>query len=239
MLGYSFLPITHADLLKLESNFVTPSRIFLKQYISAEFQQIIPAKFKAATLLFQYSKDVKDYHQKIEEKKKKLAEEKKKYKKDDPNVVKLEDPDEEDKTVLSAPEIFHNKCDMKGPTLLVVQTKDGYVFGGYNPANWKNEFAYTETYDAYLFSLTDGKDRKPTKLPLRTGKARKAIKQAEKGYSPAFGETSVSDLFISLRDLPQSYSILGNVYKLPKGEKSDTYLAGKAEGWEIIEIEVF
>lgn len=33
---------------------------------------------------------------------------------------------------------FHEKCDGKGPTVVIVKTKDGYVFGGYTDVVWKS-----------------------------------------------------------------------------------------------------
>jgi len=46
-------------------------------------------------------------------------------------------------------------------------------------------------------------------------------------YSPAFGEANISDFFISFKNLSNSYSMLGNVYKLPPKEDGETFLAGK------------
>ena len=98
---------------------------------------------------------------------------------------------------------------------------------------------YSECDDAYLFSVTDGQGRRPIKCPVRLEKKEKAIKQNEKSYSPAFGEANISDLFIAFKNLSNSYSMLGNVYKLPKGFKSETFLAGRHNDWEIEEIEVW
>ena len=36
-----------------------------------------------------------------------------------------------------------------------------------------------------------------------------------------------------------SYSMLGNVYKLPKGFKGDTFLAGRHNDWNVEEVEVW
>jgi len=112
---------------------------------------------------------------------------------------------------------FHAKCDGMGPTLTFVKANGGHVFGGYNPTSWVSEFLYSETDQAYLFSVTDGMGRKPVKCPVKSYKKDKAIKQNEKEYSPAFGEANISDLFIAYKNPANSYSMLGNVYKLPKG----------------------
>jgi len=78
-----------------------------------------------------------------------------------------------------------------------------------------------------LFSVTDGKGRKPIKCPVRKTKAHLAIKQNEFKYSPGFGEANLADLFIAFKNLANSYSNLGNVYKLPPQEDKDTFLAGR------------
>lgn len=44
---------------------------------------------------------------------------------------------------------------------MFIKANHGHVFGGYNPQGWKSDFSYTDTKDAYLFSVTDGKGRKP------------------------------------------------------------------------------
>lgn len=85
-----------------------------------------------------------------------------------------------------------------------------------------------------MFSVTDGKGRRAMRCPIRSGKTHHAIKQNEEKYSPAFGEANVSDLFIAFKNLSNSYSMLGNVYKCPlKDIDSETFLAGKKKDWDI------
>ena len=33
---------------------------------------------------------------------------------------------------------FHSKCDMKGRTLVIIKSKDGYIFGGYSTISWES-----------------------------------------------------------------------------------------------------
>ena len=82
----------------------------------------------------------------------------------------------------------------------------------------------------------------PVKCPVRVQKKDKAIKQNDTNYSPAFGEANISDLFIAYKNLSNSYSMLGNVYKMPKGvsfKDSETWLAGKKDNWEVQDVEVW
>ena len=102
---------------------------------------------------------------------------------------------------LNAPKRFHENCDNQGPTLMIVKTNSGHIFGGYNPVSWVSDFTYSATENAYLFSLTDGKSRPPMKCPIRKHRKKFAIKQNEDKYSPAFGEANISDLFIAFKNL--------------------------------------
>jgi hypothetical protein len=140
---------------------------------------------------------------------------------------------------LDQPQRFHKACDNKGATLMLVKGNHGYIFGGYNPYSWVSDFAYSDCKDAYLFSVSDGKNRKPTRCPVRRTMTHHAIKQNEEKYSPAFGEANVSDLFIAFKNLSNSYSCLGNVYKCPPKEDGDTFLAGKKKDWQIDEVEIW
>ena len=122
---------------------------------------------------------------------------------------------------------------------MFVKANHGYIFGGYNPLSWMSDYSYTDTRDAYLFSVTDGKGRKPIRCPVKRSRTHLAIKHNEQKYSPAFGEANVSDLFIALKNLPNSYSMLGNVYKCPSKEDGDVFLAGKKKDWIVEEVEVW
>ena len=125
---------------------------------------------------------------------------------------------------------------------MIVKTNNGHIFGGYNPLSWVSDFSYSPTDQAYLFSLTDGKSRPPVKCPVRKHKKKFAIKQNEDKYSPAFGEANISDLFIAFKNLSNSYSMLGKVYRLPTGvdlKESETFLAGKKKDWVIDEVEIW
>lgn len=59
---------------------------------------------------------------------------------------------------------------------MFVKANFGYIFGGYNPLSWLSDFTYTQTNEAYLFSVTDGKSRKPIRCPIKKSKTHHAIK---------------------------------------------------------------
>ena len=139
----------------------------------------------------------------------------------------------------SSPITFHEKCNNKGPTITIIKTDDGHIFGGYNPISWINEAMYNECDDSFIFSLSDGMTIKPIKCPLKKYMKKYAIKQNENMYSPGWGEVDNADLFISYKNLDNSYSNLGRCYKVPKNVDPNSFLAGKSSKWGIQEVEVF
>ncbi|KAJ1482482.1 hypothetical protein T484DRAFT_1803801 [Baffinella frigidus] len=69
--------------------------------------------------------------------------------------------------------VFHKRCDLVGPTVTIVSTGDGRIFGGYAHESWLANAPgrYGEDHGAFLFLLTDGTpDRPPEKLS-QTGKS--------------------------------------------------------------------
>ena len=48
---------------------------------------------------------------------------------------------------------FHAKCDDKSPTLLIVKSNDGCIFGGYTKAKWDTKQFWVADSEAYLFRL--------------------------------------------------------------------------------------
>ena len=135
--------------------------------------------------------------------------------------------------------LFHERCDNQGPTVILVRANTNYIFGGFNPSSWMAECVYSESNDAFLFSLMREGQKGCIKCEVRKERADKAIKLNEAQYSPGFGESDISDLFISFKAPSKSYSLLGNVYKLPKGERGDHFLAGKPSDWKVHEIEIY
>ena len=137
----------------------------------------------------------------------------------------------------ASPEVFHRRCDNKGPTIMLVSA-NGKVFGGYCPTSWVSEYCYTESDDAFIFQLKGSK--RMFKCPVKTPKRAFAIKQSEAGFSPGFGEANNCDLFIAFKSPERSYARLGTVYEPPADlidgmttEEVHCLLAGKATDWEI------
>ena len=56
---------------------------------------------------------------------------------------------------------FHEKCDNQGPTLIIIETNQGKIIGGYTEAEWCRTNEWYEEYqrdeNAFLFNLTSKK----------------------------------------------------------------------------------
>ena len=61
---------------------------------------------------------------------------------------------------------FHSRCDNKGPTITLVKSEFGGLFGGYTPISWTSPNMFKYYYDpkTFLFSLEGPKTTEPTKL---------------------------------------------------------------------------
>ena len=55
-------------------------------------------------------------------------------------------------------EIFHNKCDNQGPTISIIKSTDGQVFGGYTSKSWdKNQKTDVPDPLSFLFNINNKK----------------------------------------------------------------------------------
>lgn len=57
---------------------------------------------------------------------------------------------------------FHSKCDNRGPTLTLIQSTGGWIFGGYTPASWTQSRVLIHDHRIWIFSL-----RNPSGMPMK------------------------------------------------------------------------
>eukprot|EP01099_Mayorella_cantabrigiensis_P007990 TRINITY_DN734_c1_g2_i1.p1 TRINITY_DN734_c1_g2~~TRINITY_DN734_c1_g2_i1.p1 ORF type:complete len:417 (+),score=99.19 TRINITY_DN734_c1_g2_i1:28-1251(+) len=124
-----------------------------------------------------------------------------------------------------APKEFHSRCDLQGPTLVLLKTTEGKRGGGYSAQSWTSSNKYRDVSDptksSFLFSL----DSQQT-FKLRPNAGRSIKNNSDLG--PLFG--SGADLHISESG---SYSFPGS-YQLP----SAASLFGQAS-WKVSDYEVW
>jgi TLD len=81
---------------------------------------------------------------------------------------------------------FHRCCNNKGPTITVIQSKDGgYLFGAYTSVSWTSIENYVEDRNGpFLFTLTNPHAIPPTKYPVKIAQYSIFDKNS---YGPTFG----------------------------------------------------
>ena len=53
--------------------------------------------------------------------------------------------------------IFHKNCDNKGPTLILIKTKEQLIIGGFTLLNWDSKTKWKKDDNTFIFSLTQNK----------------------------------------------------------------------------------
>jgi hypothetical protein len=128
---------------------------------------------------------------------------------------------------------FHSKCNNKGPTLTVIKNNLGSIYGGYAPVSWTSKGSYVSTTGSWLFSVTSN-----TKFPYYQNAGNAMYDNAS--YGPTWGGNH--DLYVQ-GNMTNGYANPGNSHNCPMCSGSCTAcqnaLAGKYDGWNITELEVW
>ncbi|KAJ5071547.1 hypothetical protein M0811_10179 [Anaeramoeba ignava] len=139
---------------------------------------------------------------------------------------------------------WHKAVDGKGKTLVLIKTKDNFIFGGFTQVGFKyvqSNGEWSNDPNAFIFSLrNDKRDRKPVKFTIKQGKEGNAI-LSYSGYGPFFGDGN--DFWLN-SNLQPGQSNFGSTYNLPNGITYDTdsgksYLAGSYDKWVVDEVETY
>jgi len=88
---------------------------------------------------------------------------------------------------------FHDNCDGKGPTVVIVESRTGHVFGGYTDVSWSSSGGSKKSSSSFLFQL------RPNfiQYDIKDGGAEAVCHHSN--YGPNFG--CGSDLYIGSRAL--------------------------------------
>ncbi|KAJ5068056.1 pep-cterm sorting domain-containing protein [Anaeramoeba ignava] len=135
---------------------------------------------------------------------------------------------------------WHSKVDGKGKTLVIIKTKDNFIFGGFTRVGFKHSRygEYINDSNAFIFSLRNDKgDRKPAKFTIK--QPQYAI-YSTSSYGPTFGSSD----FELRSDLQAGWSNFGYSYNLPNGityqsNEAQSYLAGSYNSWVVDEVESY
>ena len=126
--------------------------------------------------------------------------------------------------------IYHNKCDNTGPNLTIVETKNGYRFGGYSSVNLQSLTGTPVKDDkAFVFSL----NKKRKYLPKDTSGAL----HMNKNYGPIFGKDNPNYAFLIYNGFLTGNKI-NRCFKCENYGIEENELAGTTN-IEVKEIEVY
>ena len=95
--------------------------------------------------------------------------------------------------------VFHQLCDGCFPTMTVIRSKNGYIFGGFTTIPWSSAMEDKTDTLAFLFTLTNTHGIKPTKYPIYEQFARFAVSHKSTN-GPTFGSVKNGGSDIHLQD---------------------------------------
>ncbi|KAK8807088.1 hypothetical protein WA158_003847 [Blastocystis sp. Blastoise] len=86
-------------------------------------------------------------------------------------------------------ESFGTKCIGKGSLLIIIESTDGSIFGGFTLVGLSGHSGWTKDKNAFLFTLNNTHKVPPTKFHCRAGKT--AVYEFTKDYLFSFGSNEV------------------------------------------------
>jgi len=131
---------------------------------------------------------------------------------------------------------FHIKCDNKGPTIVLIKSTSGHMFGGYSGLPWDSISGYKGSHTSFLFTLTNPHGIPATKYVSKTNDNNSIF--CHSTYGPTFG--SGHDIYIC----NNSNSTTNNCSSYFPGSYQDSTGRGQATftgafNFQTSEIEVY
>lgn len=136
---------------------------------------------------------------------------------------------------------FHSLCDNKGPTVTIIKSNHGNIFGGYVSKSWTLKDKYVRCENAFLFLIKSNMDKFDKKCPLLFDmKDDKVVKMFSTTWNiahcgPIFGNGN--DIYID-----PTYKNYTNKFGFDYGD-FDGYLCGAPSNglnyFDVIDYEVF
>ncbi|KAJ5070636.1 pep-cterm sorting domain-containing protein [Anaeramoeba ignava] len=135
---------------------------------------------------------------------------------------------------------WHKAVDGKGKTLVIIKTKQNFIFGGFTQVGFNGNKGDINDSNAFIFSLRNDKgDRIPAKF---TCKEPQYAIFSNLSYGPFFGHGG-HDFYLE-SNLQPGHSNIGYGYNPPNGityesNEAKSYLAGSLDKWVVDEVESY
>merc|ERR1712228_828848 len=130
---------------------------------------------------------------------------------------------------------FQTKCDGKGPTLIVIKSTIGNIFGGYTELPWASSGSYKRDNNAFVYVLQSktNKRQKATKWGVKPSNNNSVYHNSGYGWTQGGGH----DFYLcnNCNTVNSSYSNLGSSYQAP----SDKNMLAGSYNFKVTEFEVF
>ena len=131
-------------------------------------------------------------------------------------------------------EMFHDKCDNMGPTLIVLETGEGHVVGGYSNTPWQSSGGYMTAGNAFLFALRGFDISDPVKMEL-VDPTDYAI-EGNSGYGPIFGDEENSDTLLITSDSRLHLNSVTGTYENVPWKRSRDYMIKEMEVYQVTDV---
>ena len=135
---------------------------------------------------------------------------------------------------------FHDRCDNKPNTIIIIRNNLNFVFGGFTASRWNSNGEYIEDQNSFILSLRRNGTSNNYKLMIQAGNSNYAI-YGHSSYGPTFGNGN--DIYIC--DQSNIYNGSSSTIwaytppAYPSGSNYQTFLTGGFGNWLTTEIEVY
>jgi hypothetical protein len=118
----------------------------------------------------------------------------------------------------------------------IIQSKQGYLFGGYANAAWDSSYNYANDPRAFVFTLTNPNSILPTRYLIKGGYEKLAFYNGQT-YGPTFGGGNDIHVSDKSNEVNNSYTNFGYSYTDTTGNGQITFTGNYQ--FQTSEIEVY
>jgi len=122
---------------------------------------------------------------------------------------------------------FHDRCDGEGPTVTIVETTLGVVFGGYTDQSWSSSTGHRADTDAFVFRL------RPSKMKFMVSASSYAIYN-HASYGPRFGGVAFR-IYSNCQDNADSYVDTYHYYNLGSYVLNDGHSDFRVKNYAVVQ----